>query len=1212
MILFQGLRKRKISGYFFTGLILIFLAIILKSIFSIQQRPENVTKNFNQVLHQKEKFLDQEFEKIRGVSFKQKNQHRIDLENHFKDLYRNDGMVLFEYENDSLVYWSTNSIACQEILSRKFQPDTCYFEKRKNGWYEVIRKNSASQVTIGQILIKRQYLFENEYLKNEFEKGFIVPEGTNIDQIYGNNQIYTITGKYLFSLKIPPEPHLPQAQIILLFVIFLAGFILLLVSLYKLYCLYKQRFPSQGLFILSFSIDVILIRALQFFFHFPKVLYDSNLFGPGSFSSSLLLPSLGDFLVNSILLLFISTVFFRHYPGFVKTQRKNLRVRMAVAFVLLLLILGGFYSIIEVIHNLVMNSTIPFNLQDISSLNYSSVVGCIIIASVFLSFFLIGIRFLESFSELTGIKNILPKNTSGITDISLSRIVLYLIFFSVTGTLVLNHFNGIVEKEKRKLMAFKLGNTRDAMAELLFSRSEQMIANDTVLRNIISDSTWQNSDEVEDSLERYLQDRYFKGYWNNYTFQATICSAKKTLRIQPHNDLVNCKFYFQNIVNEFGKPTIGKSLFFLDYGYGYKNYLAIFPGNEVKDNKGDLKSAYIEISSKLLYKDIGYPELLIDKAQGEVPNLSDYSYAYYRNGKLIHRVGTIQYSLEVENAVDKHNTLAHFYSLDGNSHYYYPIEKGNILIISRKENSILDRIAPFSYLFFFFTLFSMLFFMIIRFSDVLNISFFRLGDRLQLSMAGILAVSLLIAGGLIVYYIISLNTSKNQENLSERTHSLLVELQHKIGDSTDFSEFGKEDLNGMLTEFSNVFFVDINLYDQKGRMIATSRPEIFEEGLSSTLMNRNAFIQLNYFHSSYYFHKESIGENGYYSAYIPFFNDRNVLLAYLNLPYFARQDDLKKEISTFLVAFINVYVFLIIIGIFLALIVSNYISRPLRILASRISKLSYGKHNEKIEWKRRDEIGQLVEEYNMMIDELVKSADLLARSERETAWREMAKQVAHEIKNPLTPMKLSVQHLERTWNDRSPDWDERLKHFTKTMTEQIESLSAIATEFSDFAQMPVSKPEILDLNEIIANIKALYQNTFHIQFHFSYDNSVPHTILGDRKQLLRVFTNLINNAIQAIEKKEEGIIELDLKAINEKFYLKISDNGGGISSQLSERIFQPNFTTKSGGMGLGLAIVKSIIQGIGGEISYTSVVGDGTTFIIIFPPLEATKQKGEF
>ncbi|MCX6246352.1 MAG: ATP-binding protein [Bacteroidetes bacterium] len=810
----------------------------------------------------------------------------------------------------------------------------------------------------------------------------------------------------------------------------------------------------------------------------------------------------------------------------------------------------------------------------------------------------------QSSFHLTGIRNKKEDKRNKISDTSLPRIVLYLIFFAITGTIILNHFNDSIEKEKRKLLALKLGTARDAMAELMFSKTEDQVLQDSIMRTIITDNTVSNTEELEDSLEQYLQHKYFKGYWNNYTFQVTLCSEQKTLRVQPHNYLINCNTYFENIINEFGKTTPSKHLYFLDYGYGYKNYLAVIPvfSNQVKPLSA--LNAYIEISSKLIFRDIGYPELLIDKKEGQIPDLSNYSYAYYRNGKLIHRVGSIQYSLELDHAVDQHHTLAHYYSIGGNSHYCYPIDKSNVLIISQKESTLLDRIAPFSYLFFFFAVFSILFFLIIRFQGIVKISFLRLGDRLQLSMSGILAFSLLITGGLIIYYIINLNTEKNRENLNERTHSLLVELQHKIGNSSDFSDLGKEGLNEMLTEFSNVFFADVNLYSPQARLIATSRPEIFEEGLSSELMNREAFLQLNYFHHSYYFHKEKIGENGYYSAYIPFFNERNQLLAYLNLPYFARQDDLKKEISSFLVAFINVYVFLIIVGIFLALVVSDYISRPLRILASLISQLSYGKFNEKIEWKRRDEIGQLVDEYNRMIDELVKSADLLAKSEREMAWREMARQVAHEIKNPLTPMKLSVQHLEKSWKDGAKDWDDRLKKFTETMTVQIENLSAIASEFSDFAQMPVTQPENLDINEILENIKTLYQDSSGIRFEFHFDSRIQHKILGDRKQLLRVFTNLINNAIQAIGNNEDGIIRIELESSGNKIEIKISDSGRGISAELSDKIFQPNFTTKSGGMGMGLAIVKSIIQGLGGVISFTSEEGSGTTFVLTFQSLE--------
>jgi two-component system nitrogen regulation sensor histidine kinase NtrY len=1201
MAINKNIDKRKIFGYFFTGMLLIFMAIILREIFSVQERPEDVTKNFSRVLHQKEKLFSKAIEKLKGVSFQRMDKNLVNVENEFQELYKQNGIILFVYENDSVVYWSSNSVSCPVTLSGKIIQDTNYFDKQKNGWYEVIRKKDLKKIYVGQILIKQQYLFENEYLKNDFERAFHVPEGTDLDIHNGTNRILTTDGRFLFCLKIPVNPELSQINIFILFLLYLAGFILLLVSLYKLYCKLEHRFPSKILFLLSFICDIILIRLFQFYFHIPNVLYKTKLFGPGSFSSSLFLPSLGDLLVNCILLLFISYVFYRHYSGFLKTQRQKKKVRILIAVFLLFLVFGGFVVILEVIHNLVVNSTIPFNLQDISSLDFSSILGCFIISTVFLSFFLVAIRLGQSFYDLVGIKNIINKQKGKINSISLSKIVLYLIFFSITGTFVLNHFNESKEKEKRKLLALKLSTSRDALAELMYAKTEQKILSDTLLMNIISKDTQSNSDEIDDSIEEYLQNKYFGGYWNNYTLQATVCSENKMLQVRPNNYLINCKRYFQSIINDFGKPTLCKSLYFLDYGYGYKNYLAVIPVLIDQVKSKIIQNAYIEISSKLIFKDIGYPELLIDKKEGQMPDLSDYSYSYYRNGKLTHRVGTIQYSLELNHQVDHYQPLAHYYTMQGYSHYFYPIDKNNVLIISKKESSFLDKIAPFSYLFFFFTVYIIIFFMIVRFSDVVNISFSRLGDRLQLSMSGILAISLLITGGLIVYNIINLNTAKNQENLSERTHSLLIDLQHKIGNSIDLSDLEKEELNGMMTEFSNVFFADVNLYNPQGRMIATSRPEIFEDGLSSTLINREAFSQLNYFHLSYYFHKETIGENEYYSAYIPFFNESNQLLAYINLPYFARQDDLKKEISSFLVTFINVYVFFIIVGIFLALVVSNYISRPLRTLTSRISQFSYGKNNEKIEWKRKDEIGQLVDEYNRMIDELVKSADLLARSERETAWREMARQVAHEIKNPLTPMKLSVQHLEKAWKDHTPDWDERLNRFTETMTEQIESLSSIASEFSDFAQMPVTKPENLDLNEILENVKALYQDTSKIRFEFRYDTHIPHKIVGDRKQLLRVFTNLINNAIHAIGSKENGVISIDFESKDNEYIIKVSDNGEGISGELSDRIFQPNFTTKSGGMGMGLAIVKSIVQGLGGKISFTSNLGTGTTFILVFP-----------
>jgi len=262
--------------------------------------------------------------------------------------------------------------------------------------------------------------------------------------------------------------------------------------------------------------------------------------------------------------------------------------------------------------------------------------------------------------------------------------------------------------------------------------------------------------------------------------------------------------------------------------------------------------------------------------------------------------------------------------------------------------------------------------------------------------------------------------------------------------------------------------------------------------------------------------------------------------------------------------------------------------------------LKLGKSNEKIEWLRNDEIGKLIKDYNSMIDQIALSAEMLAKSEREQAWREMAKQVAHEIKNPLTPMKLSIQHLQKAWNDKVDDWDKRLNKFSKTLIEQIDSLSEIASEFSDFAKMSSTNFSILNLSEILQSTVNLFitsvDNNIEIETKIE-DNCL---IYADKKQMIQVFNNLIKNAIQAVQSDEKGLIIIELTKDNTSVTLKIKDNGRGIDNEMKEKIFSPNFTTKSSGMGLGLAIVKSIIETNKGEIWFVSEEGKGTEFYIKF------------
>ena len=267
------------------------------------------------------------------------------------------------------------------------------------------------------------------------------------------------------------------------------------------------------------------------------------------------------------------------------------------------------------------------------------------------------------------------------------------------------------------------------------------------------------------------------------------------------------------------------------------------------------------------------------------------------------------------------------------------------------------------------------------------------------------------------------------------------------------------------------------------------------------------------------------------------------------------------------------------------------------LIRQQISKLKLGSSIDLIEWSSKDEIGALVQEYNRIAIELNESAEELAKNEREVAWREMAKQVAHEIKNPLTPMKLSIQHLQRSANMNSDELKERIERTTTTLVEQIETLSNIATAFSSFAKLPSKELQQLDIIPILKNAVELYTHSLLIKLEVPESLSTA-AIMGDKGQLLRVFNNVIKNAVQATENNESPAIIVSIEDAENTYLVKINDNGTGITETQSERIFEPNFTTKSSGTGLGLAMSKSIVDHMNGKITFTSNENVGTTFQI--------------
>ena len=348
-----------------------------------------------------------------------------------------------------------------------------------------------------------------------------------------------------------------------------------------------------------------------------------------------------------------------------------------------------------------------------------------------------------------------------------------------------------------------------------------------------------------------------------------------------------------------------------------------------------------------------------------------------------------------------------------------------------------------------------------------------------------------------------------------------------------------------------------------------------------------------------YFQKERIGTLDFISAYIPVTDSEGKDVAYLNIPNYISQTIIKEEISNFLITIINLNAFIFLIAGIVALIITNRITNSFSFISDKMKNINLGKTNEQLVWNRNDEIGALVKEYNKMLSQLDASAAALAKSERESAWQEMAKQVAHEIKNPLTPMKLSMQFLQKSIENGVPNIKELGARVSATLVEQIDHLSQIAGEFSRFATIEKASPEIFNINDALLSLKQLYSTDSINDFTWKI---IHETIMinADKTHVNRILTNLILNGIQSVNENIKPHIIIEESVSNNEVKIKITDNGSGIRDEIKPRIFMPNFTTKSSGTGLGLAMCKRMAEQAGGDLKYeTSAVG--SSFFLTLP-----------
>jgi signal transduction histidine kinase len=476
-----------------------------------------------------------------------------------------------------------------------------------------------------------------------------------------------------------------------------------------------------------------------------------------------------------------------------------------------------------------------------------------------------------------------------------------------------------------------------------------------------------------------------------------------------------------------------------------------------------------------------------------------------------------------------------------------------------------------------------------------------LRSRIYVSLFSIIVISFVVTGIVAAFDHYEHDITFNEERIAEKEKSIRESLNYLLLQNGGYIHADSISmlLGDKVCELSEVNNLFITIYDLNGRYLVSMNSDTADYKKIPMQLNGDLTKQITSSTKEKAIILPSETNPTQNLAYWCFSDFHGRPLALVGMLYEKKEVE-KAKLWNFMKEIGKTYILIFIVAGAIAFLITRDFTRSLKKLSDSINHLKLGKKNETLEWKSNDEIGQLIQEYNSMLFQLEASADKLAQQERETAWREMAQQVAHEIKNPLTPMKLRLQHLQRSWQDNPEEFQTRLNDFVQSMTDQIDTLSHIAQEFSNFAKMPQSKNERLNLQEIVKSVLTTFENENQtISFYQNTRDSA--FIFGDKSHVIRVLNNLITNAIQSIPTERTEKISLGVRVSKNHVTLKITDNGNGISPEISKRIFMPNFTTRSTGSGLGLAMVKSIVTQMNGKVAFRTQVDKGSSFFVILP-----------
>ncbi len=1213
----------KINKYSFLVLAIVLFAIA--AFFEnglLKKHPEKyLIEEFRNDLNKNEERLSDYLQKIAGIVTA--NDFEGNIKNCLEGKKRSvneKGFGFLVYEKGKLKYWSDRVVSFYENEDDLETGEGLII--LPNGYYLIKKLVHDSTNIYGLHLVKYDYSYENKYLINSFNETYDLPHEFRIvvgseDDLY---PVYSTDGNYLFSVE-PEGDYLCTTK-----QLYFPGF-LYFIGLLVLLLFFRRSFMESdspfSLKLASLAIALFLVYWLHLIFQIPKVFFHLDFFSPSVFALNNWLPSLGDFFLLALFFLFWT---FNFGEGLdVDQMQSDSFLSRKMIFGLYFVFNGSLYLLIHFfIRELIYNSTISFSLNSIIEISAQSVlgifsVGLLILAVIFftiriincsqddfklgeLTVIILGISLFLAVVQYVSVGNIYYGailffavssvlaslfSKRYLQQYTLSYLIIFVSAASLYSLAVFYTTTAEKQRDEQKLMAVTLVAERDPAAEVFLVEIQDLISVDPEIPRLLIE---------EEGLIDHLQQTYFNGYFRQYDVRFFVCTGADSLFIEMDKRMAPCIDFFEDMIETQGERIKGTNFYFMDNMNGRISYTGWLHYPLSSETRG--VSIFMELNSELLFEGIGFPELLMDKSLAKPENYKKFDYAKYYGGELTDKHGDYNYNFYVYSYPASANEFE-YRIWDGMEHLIYHTRQDNYVIVSRELFTFSDYLISFPYLFVFYLL-SILLFLFAGSRAIRKRSVkFDLKFRIQAAIISIVFVSLLMVAIVTVWYNVREYREKHQNDLNEKMISIAGEIDIRLEEAEEMSGEQVDWLNREISRLANVFRTDINFYNTDGGLIASSRPEIFHRGLISGVMNSQAYYEIFKNFQIKYSQPEKIGHMSYLSAYRPVINNSGEYLGVINLPYFISQDRYSQELSTIIVAFINLYVLLLLASIIVAVFISNQITKPLVLIQENLRKMELGKRNEPIQYSRNDEIGSLVREYNKKVDELAVSAELLGRSERESAWREMAKQIAHEIKNPLTPMKLNIQHLQRT-KGKSKEYDQYIEKVTSTLIEQIENLSNIATEFSNFAKIPTARTQVFKLAEQVQKVIDLFDN-YQVDIEF-YTNGLEYLeVNADREQFSRAIINLLKNAIQSIPSDREGSVVIILDRHEHQAVISVSDNGEGIPDDLQDRLFRPSFTTKSSGMGLGLAIVKNIVENFKGHVWFETKENDGSTFYIEIP-----------